>query len=134
MRPIVTKGVCLRITAKDLTMILALTALITDALCFPSANRLELFFQKRNGFCHISQLCYRKQYSNGLYHVNYLLKKIGAMLNLPIPLTMYVGRHSWASIAKNRNIPISVISEGRGHDSEATTQIYTSSNVIISFY
>ena len=28
---------CLRITAKDLAMILALTALITDALCFPSA-------------------------------------------------------------------------------------------------
>ena len=33
----VTNGVCLRITAKDLAMILALTALITDALCFPSA-------------------------------------------------------------------------------------------------
>lgn len=33
----VTNGVCLRITAKDLAMILALTALITTALCFPSA-------------------------------------------------------------------------------------------------
>jgi|UPI0002DD6C44 hypothetical protein len=33
----VTNGVCLRITAKDLAMILALTALITDDLCFPSA-------------------------------------------------------------------------------------------------
>ena len=33
----VTNGVCLRITAKTLAMILALTALITEALCFPPA-------------------------------------------------------------------------------------------------
>lgn len=70
---------------------------------------------------------YRKQYANALHHVNRLLKKIGEMIDLPIPLTMYVGRHSWASIAKSRNVPISVISEGMGHDSEATTQIYLAS-------
>ena len=57
---------------------------------------------------------YRKQYTNELHRVNHLLKKIGKQLNLPIPLTMYVGRHSWASIAKSRNVPISVISEGWG--------------------
>lgn len=70
---------------------------------------------------------YRKQYTNELHRVNHLLKKIGNQLNLPIPLTMYVGRHSWASIAKSRNVPISVISEGMGHDSENTTQIYLAS-------
>ena len=70
---------------------------------------------------------YRKQYSNELHRVNHLLKKIGKQLDLPIPLTMYVGRHSWASIAKSRNVPISVISEGMGHDSENTTQIYLAS-------
>ena len=41
-----------------------------------------------------------------------------------IPLTMYVSRHSWASIAKSKNIPLSVISEGMGHESENTTRIY----------
>lgn len=70
---------------------------------------------------------YRKQYTNELHRVNHLLKKIGKQLDLPIPLTMYVGRHSWASIAKSRNVPISVISEGMGHDSENTTQIYLAS-------
>ena len=40
---------------------------------------------------------------------------------------MYVARHSWASAAKNKNVPISVISEGMGHDSELTTQIYLAS-------
>lgn len=70
---------------------------------------------------------YRKQYTNELHRVNHLLKKIGKQLDLPIPLTMYVARHSWASIAKSRNVPISVISEGMGHDSENTTQIYLAS-------
>lgn len=41
-------------------------------------------------------------------------------------LTMYVARHSWASAAKMKGIPLSVISEGMGHDSE-TTQIYLAS-------
>ena len=40
---------------------------------------------------------------------------------------LYKARHSWASAAKGKNIPISVISEGMGHDSEATTQIYLAS-------
>lgn len=40
---------------------------------------------------------------------------------------LYIARHSWASAAKGKNIPISVISEGMGHDSEATTQIYLAS-------
>ena len=34
---------------------------------------------------------YRKQYANGLHRVNHLLKKIGKQLELPMPLTMYVG-------------------------------------------
>ena len=38
-----------------------------------------------------------------------------------------MSRHSWASIAKSKNIPISVISEGMGHDSEETTRIYLAS-------
>lgn len=69
----------------------------------------------------------RKQYKNASYFVNRNLKIIGKLLKLPIPLTMYVARHTWASIARSKNIPISVISEGMGHDSEITTQIYLAS-------
>lgn len=43
------------------------------------------------------------------------------------PLTLYVARHAWASIARSKNVPISVISEGMGHDSESTTRIYLAS-------
>lgn len=69
----------------------------------------------------------RKQYKSTLFRINQQLKKIGIQLGLSAPLTMYVARHSWANIAKNKNIPISVISEGMGHDSEATTKIYLKS-------
>lgn len=69
----------------------------------------------------------RQQYRNALRLVNNKLKGISAMTGLQTNLTMYVSRHSWASAAKSKNVPISIISEGMGHDSEATTQIYLDS-------
>ena len=69
----------------------------------------------------------RKQYRNAIYRVNTALKDIAKFVGLSMPLTMYCTRHSWASIAKTKNIPISVISEGMGHDSEETTRIYLAS-------
>ena len=69
----------------------------------------------------------RRQYDNALHLVNSHLKNLSVMLGLRQPLTMYVARHSWASAAKASNVPLSVISEGMGHDSEATTQIYLAS-------
>ncbi len=67
------------------------------------------------------------QYKNVQFRINKHLKEIARKLRLSAPLTMYVARHSWASIARSKNIPLSVISEGMGHDSEATTQIYLNS-------
>lgn len=69
----------------------------------------------------------RIQYQNALRLVNNKLKEISAMAELQTNLTMYVSRHSWASIARSHNIPLSVISAGMGHDSENTTQIYLDS-------
>lgn len=69
----------------------------------------------------------RHQYRNALRLVNNKLKKISELAGLHMNLTMYVSRHSWASAAKDQNIPLSVISEGMGHDSESTTQIYLAS-------
>ena len=69
----------------------------------------------------------RTQYRNMQRFVNNHLKKISTMAGLQMNLTMYVSRHSWASIARSQNIPLSVISEGMGHDSENTTQIYLAS-------
>lgn len=69
----------------------------------------------------------RCTYRNTGYNINHSLKRIAGMVGVTIPLTLYVARHSWASAAKAKGIPLSVISEGMGHDSEATTQIYLAS-------
>ena len=69
----------------------------------------------------------RKQYILKSHKINEALKRIGKKINLETPLTMYVARHSWASIAQHKRIPLSVISKGMGHDSEETTRIYLNS-------
>ena len=74
-----------------------------------------------------SKIDERAQYIYAGHNINRSLKSIGQALELSLPLTMYSARHSWASIAKSKNIPLSVISEGMGHDSEATTRIYLAS-------
>ncbi|MDE6225907.1 MAG: site-specific integrase [Muribaculaceae bacterium] len=66
-------------------------------------------------------------YRNMGYKVNHNLKLIALRLGIEIPLTMYVARHSWASAAQSKGIPLSVISKGMGHDSEKTTRIYLAS-------
>lgn len=69
----------------------------------------------------------RKQCHKVQTRINRQLKHIGRHLGLSLPLTMYVARHSWASIARDEGIPLSVISEGMGHESERTTRIYLAS-------
>ncbi len=69
----------------------------------------------------------RKQYKGQLIQINRNLKKIGQMVSLPIPLSTYVMRHAWATIARDKGIELSVISKGLGHDNEATTRIYLDS-------
>lgn len=66
-------------------------------------------------------------YRNTSYNINQNLKRVAEMVGVTIPLTLYVARHSWASAAKAKGIPLSVISEGMGHNSEVTTQIYLAS-------
>ena len=61
------------------------------------------------------------------YKINHNQKIIAQMVGIQAPLTLYVARHSWASAAKAKGIPLSVISEGMDHDSETTTQIYLAS-------
>lgn len=66
-------------------------------------------------------------YYNASRVINRSLLQINCTLSFSHVLTLYVARHSWASIAKNRHTPVSVISEGLGHDNECTTQIYLAS-------
>lgn len=66
------------------------------------------------------------QYQTALNYYNRQLKVLSGLLELDYGLSSYTARHSWATAARNHNIPISVISAGMGHTSERTTQIYLS--------
>lgn len=68
-----------------------------------------------------------KQYLNAYYRVNRSISIIGDMLDLGTKLTLYVARHTWASIAHANNVAIGTISKAMGHDSESTTLIYLQS-------
>lgn len=70
-----------------------------------------------------AQLLYRR-YKHALADYWYHLGKISKMLNTGKRLTFNVARHSWASLAQERGIPLAVISGGLGHTSEKTTAIY----------
>ena len=59
--------------------------------------------------------------------VNKALKLIGQELGLPIKLTTYVARHSFATVLKRAGVSTSIISESLGHSSEKITQIYLDS-------
>lgn len=67
------------------------------------------------------------QYKNKRSYYNKLLKKLSQLLGMGVSLTSYVSRHSWATIARDMNISLPVISAGMGHSSEAMTRIYLAS-------
>lgn len=68
-----------------------------------------------------------QSYESMLRNHNKRLKMISQMLALPKSLSSYVSRHSWATLAARKGIPIRVISEGMGHENENTTRIYLAS-------
>lgn len=101
--------------------------------------------EKTNNLCNIPLLSIPKQilekYKDNPYCLdkgvmlpvpcnqlmNSYLKEIADLCGIRKNLTTHVARHSWATVAKSKNIPLSVISEGMGHDSENTTLIYLAS-------
>ena len=63
-------------------------------------------------------------YKVAINNYNRLLRRLSKMIPGDCKLTSYTSRHSWATAARNHNVPISVISAGMGHSSESTTRIY----------
>lgn len=76
---------------------------------------------------HTEGSCERNQYRTVQDRINRLLKSIGDKAEIRQNLTMYCARHSWATIAREQKIPISVISHAMGHTNERTTEVYLKS-------
>lgn len=68
-----------------------------------------------------------RQYQSALNLHNKRLRKIADLIGDGCSLSSYTARHTWATLARDRNVPIAIISAGMGHSSEATTRIYLDS-------
>jgi integrase len=64
------------------------------------------------------------QYRTGLRKFNNSLKQLSCILNMNVPITSYVARHSWATLARYNGVPLSLISQSLGHTSEKITYTY----------
>ena len=63
-------------------------------------------------------------YDSALRLYNKRLKRLSGMMQLAEPLTSYVSRHTWASLARSYGISDTIISEAMGHTDVKTTTIY----------
>lgn len=86
-----------------------------DGYIFPIINTNPQEFEQRSEY---------NQYRSALGHINRKLKQIADELKISIPLTTYVARHTWATLARENGIPVSTISAGLGHTTESMTQVY----------
>ena len=65
-------------------------------------------------------------YQSCLRQFNEQLKQLAVYRRVTDRVTSYSMRHTWATQSKYCGIPVSVISEGLGHDSVKTTEVYLS--------
>jgi len=94
---------------------------------------LELFHSETSGYllpvlrkvegCGDPYLVWRAS-QTALSRLNRHLKKIGEIAGLPIPLTSYVARHTWATQASQTGMPAPMISQALGHESERMAAVY----------
>jgi len=68
-----------------------------------------------------------RDYASQLRNHNKRLVRISEILGLEKSLSSYVVRHTWATLALRKGVPIEVISESMGHENETTTRIYLAS-------
>lgn len=76
---------------------------------------------------HVTAMSRENRKVKMLRIINSDLKEIAKLCDIKETLTMYVARHSFATILKMKGVQTSVISELLGHRSESTTQIYLDS-------
>lgn len=66
----------------------------------------------------------QREYAYRLHNYNKALKRLTGMAGLSRPLTSYVARHTWASLAFHANVDLPVISKALGHTNTQTTLTY----------
>ncbi len=91
------------------------------------AGKADYIFPILNRRIHITETQKRDRIHKAMKATNKALRKIGEKLELPIDLTTYVARHTYATVLKRSGVGTAIISESLGHSSEKVTQIYLDS-------
>lgn len=87
---------------------------------YQSDNRDYVFPLLKSG----DTLQCQKAYRTMLNRYNHTLKVLGERAGVSRRLTSYVARHTWASIAYQSNVDLSVISKALGHTNPQHTPVY----------
>lgn len=66
----------------------------------------------------------RNQYRNYQTSINKNLKEVARLAGIDMNLTMYCARHTWATVAREMQVPMNIISRAMGHTNERTTETY----------
>lgn len=115
-------------TGKLISFLLQPMALdIIDKYRKPDAAPNDYVFPILDRRIHKTPIQIRDKVRKANKAANKALKRIGEKLGIPIDLTTYVARHSYATVLKRSGVSTAIISESLGHSSEKVTQIYLDS-------
>ena len=93
----------------------------------PDAAPNDYVFPILDRRIHKTEVQKRDRIHKVMKATNRALRRIGEVLDIPIDLTTYVARHSYATVLKRSGVSTAIISESLGHSSEKVTQIYLDS-------
>ena len=93
----------------------------------PEARQDDYVFPILDRRIHKTAIQIRDKVRKANKAANKALHRIGEQLGIPIDLTTYVARHSYATVLKRSGVSTAIISESLGHSSEKVTQIYLDS-------
>ena len=93
----------------------------------PEARQDDYVFPILDRKVHKTAIQIRDKVRKANKAANKALHRIGETLGIPISLTTYVARHSYATVLKRSGVSTAIISESLGHSSEKVTQIYLDS-------
>ena len=93
----------------------------------PEARQDDYVFPILDRKVHKTAIQIRDKVRKANKAANKALHRIGEKLGIPIDLTTYVARHSYATVLKRSGVSTAIISESLGHSSEKVTQIYLDS-------
>ena len=84
----------------------------------PDATPNDYIFPILDRRIHKTPIQIRDKVRKANKATNKALKRIGEVLDIPIDLTTYVARHSYATVLKRSGVSTAIISESLGHSSE----------------